>query len=132
MTLTGLNEVQGPNYLALQGQLSVTREGGGEPLVMTPELRSFTNPPMQTTQAAIDTVWDGQLYLVLGDQTADGRWLLRLWWKPFITLIWLGGAMIALGGGLSLLGRLGGRHAAGRQPAPGALPAPISKVQVAA
>jgi len=32
---------------------------------------------------------------------------LRLWWKPFVTFIWLGGAMVALGGFLSLIGRLG-------------------------
>ena len=30
---------------------------------------------------------------------------MRLWWKPFVTLIWLGGALIALGGALALFGR---------------------------
>jgi cytochrome c-type biogenesis protein CcmF len=29
-----------------------------------------------------------------------------LWWKPFVTLIWLGGALIAFGGLLSLVGRV--------------------------
>jgi cytochrome c-type biogenesis protein CcmF len=29
-----------------------------------------------------------------------------LWWKPFVTLIWLGGVLIALGGALSLIGRM--------------------------
>jgi cytochrome c-type biogenesis protein CcmF len=29
-----------------------------------------------------------------------------MWWKPFVTLIWLGGVMIALGGALALLGRV--------------------------
>jgi cytochrome c-type biogenesis protein CcmF len=42
---------------------------------------------------------------VLGQQAPDGRWQLRLWWKPFVTLIWFGGALIALGGLLSLVGR---------------------------
>ena len=32
----------------------------------------------------------------------QGRWQLRLWWKPFVTLIWLGGVLIALGGALAL------------------------------
>jgi len=31
---------------------------------------------------------------------------LRLWWKPFVTLIWAGGALIAFGGALAMLGRL--------------------------
>ena len=35
----------------------------------------------------------------------QGRWQLRLWWKPYVTLIWLGGGLIALGGLLALLGR---------------------------
>jgi len=43
---------------------------------------------------------------VLGEQADDGRWQLRLWWKPFVTLIWFGGVLIALGGLLALLGRV--------------------------
>ena len=76
---------------------------------------------MQTTSvSALHTVWDGQLYTVLGDEVADdagdmptpasdpahSRWQLRLWWKPFVPLIWAGGALVALGGALALLGRL--------------------------
>ena len=37
---------------------------------------------------------------------AGTRWQLRLWWKPFVPLIWLGGALIGLGGALALLGRV--------------------------
>ena len=48
----------------------------------------------------------GQLYTVLGKGDMRGRWQLRLWWKPFVTLIWFGGVLIALGGLLSLVGRL--------------------------
>ena len=47
-----------------------------------------------------------ELYLVLGKPDGNGRWQLRMWWKPFVTLIWLGGIMIALGGLLALLGRV--------------------------
>ena len=36
----------------------------------------------------------------------NGSVVVRLWWKPFVTLIWEGGALIALGGALSLIGRL--------------------------
>jgi cytochrome c-type biogenesis protein CcmF len=41
-----------------------------------------------------------------GEQDEQGRWQLRLWWKPFVTLIWLGGMLIALGGILALIGRM--------------------------
>jgi cytochrome c-type biogenesis protein CcmF len=43
---------------------------------------------------------------VVGAPSPDGRWQLRLWWKPLVTLIWYGGLLIALGGTLSIIGRL--------------------------
>ena len=52
------------------------------------------------------TRWNGQLYAVIGGDAEGGRWQLRLWWKPFVTWIWYGGLLIALGGFLSLLGRV--------------------------
>ena len=58
---------------------------------------------------------DGQLYTVLGAAGRQGRWQLRLWWKPFVTLIWLGGALIALGGALSLIGRVRRERRAGEE-----------------
>ena len=62
-------------------------------------------PPTTTTESAILTRWNGQLYVVLGEQLEDGRWQMRIWWKPFVTLIWFGGLLIALGGVLTLIGR---------------------------
>ncbi len=105
VTLEGSRERPGPNYLALEAVTSV-RKGSGAAFEMLPQLHSFTNPQMQTNQAAIRTFWNGQLYLVVGDRTVGDRLLIRMWWKPFITLIWLGGVLIALGGCLSLLGRV--------------------------
>jgi cytochrome c-type biogenesis protein CcmF len=61
---------------------------------------------MATNEAAIRTFWNGQLYTVVGKEDASGAWQLRLWWKPFVTLIWAGGALIALGGVLAFAGRL--------------------------
>jgi cytochrome c-type biogenesis protein CcmF len=61
---------------------------------------------METSETAIQTFWNGQLYTVVGKQDVSGAWQLRLWWKPFVTLIWAGGALIAIGGALALLGRL--------------------------
>jgi len=72
---------------------------------MTPQSRFFCTPPTSTTESAILTRCDGQLYVVLGEATDDGRWQMRIWWKPFVTLIWLGGFMIAAGGALALVGR---------------------------
>ena len=54
----------------------------------------------------LPTRLDGQLYTVLGKSDGHGRWQIRLWWKPFVTLIWMGGGFVGFGGFLSLIGRL--------------------------
>ncbi|WP_336963327.1 heme lyase CcmF/NrfE family subunit [Sphingobium aquiterrae] len=100
-----ISPLAGDNWTALQADIAVSR-GGGEPIILHPQSRFFSSPPTATTESAILTRWDGQLYVVLGQDAAqDGRYQLRIWWKPFVTFIWLGGAMIALGGLLALLGR---------------------------
>ena len=99
-----IDPVAGPNYTAVQATLVATR-GAGAALTLRPEQRTFDNPATQTAISAIATRPDGQLYTVVGEPVPGGRWQLRLWWKPFVTLIWGGGALIALGGALSLLGR---------------------------
>ena len=105
VVLQGVEPVAGPNWTAIQGRVSASYDGG-EPVVLTPQSRNFWAPPQQTTESALVTRWNGQLYAVVGDRSPDGRWQLRLWWKPFVTLIWYGGLLIALGGVLALVGRL--------------------------
>ena len=103
--LDGVEPIAGPNWTAIEATLSATRNGRA-PIILKTQARSFWAPVTETSEAAIQTVWDGQLYVVLGKAADDGRWQLRLWWKPFVTLIWAGGAMIAFGGFLSLVGRV--------------------------
>jgi cytochrome c-type biogenesis protein CcmF len=94
----------GKNWTALEAELRATR---GEGLVnLKPQTRYYSDPPTETNEAAIETLWNGQLYTVVGKGDGSGSWQLRLWWKPFVTLIWAGGALIGLGGALALVGRL--------------------------
>jgi hypothetical protein len=58
-----------------------------------------------TTEAGIETFGLGQLYISLGDPAADGAISARIYWKPFVLLIWLGPVLMALGGLLSLSDR---------------------------
>lgn len=104
VTLRSIEPVAGPNWTALEAEL-VAQRGEGLPFTLRPQSRMFSNPPTETNESAIATRLDGQLYVVLGKPDNEGRWQLRLWWKPMVTLIWLGGALIAVGGALSLLGR---------------------------
>ncbi len=101
--LQGVRPVIGQNWSALEARLSATRDE--DTVILRPQSRFFSDPVTTTSESAILTLWDGQLYTVLGQPDTQGRWQLRLWWKPFVTLIWLGGALVALGGALSLIGR---------------------------
>jgi cytochrome c-type biogenesis protein CcmF len=95
----------GPNWTAMEATLLVSRNGR---VIGTakPQSRFFPDPPTPTNESVQMTRLGGQLYLVLGDQLEDGRWQLRIWWKPFVTFIWAGGGLIALGGALALIGRV--------------------------
>jgi len=110
--------VAGPNWTAMEATLTVSRNGR---VIGTarPQSRFFADPPTPTNESVQMTRLGGQLYLVLGEQLEDGRWQLRIWWKPFVTLIWAGGGLIGLGGALALLGRIRRekRHKAPAKPA---------------
>ncbi|MCJ2181312.1 heme lyase CcmF/NrfE family subunit [Novosphingobium sp. 1949] len=104
--LAGIEPIAGPNWTALEADLAVIYGTDGAPTQLTPQSRTFWAPPQNTAESALLTRWNGQLYAVLGGEADDGRWQLRLWWKPFVPLIWIGGVLIALGGLLALLGRV--------------------------
>ncbi|HWJ68756.1 MAG TPA: heme lyase CcmF/NrfE family subunit [Sphingobium sp.] len=117
----GVMPIAGPNWTAMQANLTVSRNGRVIG-VAKPQARFFSDPPTPTTESVQMTRWSGQLYLVLGDALEDGRWQLRIWWKPFVTFIWYGGGMIALGGLLALVGRVRRERKHGRA----AEPEPVS------
>jgi cytochrome c-type biogenesis protein CcmF len=100
----GVEPVAGPNWTAIEAKLTASRNGGA--FVMRPQARMFASPATETSEADIVTRLDGQLYTVIGKEDDGGRWQLRLWWKPFVTLIWLGGGLVALGGLFALIGRV--------------------------
>ena len=105
VTLQGIAPVAGPNWTALEATVSASY-AGDEAVTLHPQARTFANPPGNRTESALKTRWNGQLYAVLGEEGQDGRWQMRFWWKPFVPLIWYGGALVALGGLLALLGRV--------------------------
>ena len=104
--LDDVKPVVGDNWVAVEGEMVASKNGGT--FMLRPQSRQFFKPEMQTSEAALLTRWNGQLYAVIAqpDQEGDGRWQVRLWWKPFVTFIWYGGILIALGGTISLFGRM--------------------------
>jgi cytochrome c-type biogenesis protein CcmF len=102
--LEGLSPRQGPNYRELVARFTVSRNG--EVLdVLEPSKRTFPQRDMSTTEAALLTNGASQLYLSLGDVSADGAVAIRLYHKPLVLLIWFGAVIMVFGGALSLSDR---------------------------
>jgi cytochrome c-type biogenesis protein CcmF len=96
----GVRDVQGPNYVAGRGRISVTRNGS---LVTTlyPEKRIYRVQNQPMTEAAIDTGLTRDLYVSLGDSVSDTAWVVRVYHKPFVDWIWGGCLIMAFGGVLA-------------------------------
>lgn len=89
--------VEGPNYQAARGVIDVYR--GDRPWrTMTPEKRFYVASAMPMTQVSLDIGPFRDLYVSLGDQLDAETWLVNLHIKPFISWIWAGCILMALGG----------------------------------
>jgi cytochrome c-type biogenesis protein CcmF len=104
LKLDSLSQRQGPNYREMVAAFTVSLDGE-ELSVMTPSKRNFTTRGASTTEAALLTRGVSQLYISLGDSTADGGVTVRIYHKPLVLLIWYGPVLMALGGMLSLSDR---------------------------
>jgi cytochrome c-type biogenesis protein CcmF len=104
LKLENITQRQGPNYREQIAQFSVSFDGA--PLsTMTPSKRNFTTRASSTTEAALLTRGFSQLYISLGDTSADGGIAVRIYHKPLVLLIWFGPVLMAFGGLLSLSDR---------------------------
>ncbi|MBK5910458.1 heme lyase NrfEFG subunit NrfE [Rhodothalassium salexigens] len=99
----GVNPAAGPNYTAVEGHFRVQR-GQRTVARLTPEERTYTSPPNTTTEAAIRTLWHGDLYAVVGEPE-QGGWSARLYYKPLVSWIWFGAGLMVVGGAISLTDR---------------------------
>jgi cytochrome c-type biogenesis protein CcmF len=95
----GVEGIEGPNYNAARGNLELLEDGK---LVMPlhPEKRKYLSSAMPMTEAFIDPGLTRDIYVSLGDplEGGDGAWSVRVYYKPFVSWIWGGVVMMALGG----------------------------------
>lgn len=104
LKLDGLFSRQGPNFREMIAEFNVSRDGE-KISVMTPSKRSFTTRGSSTTEAALLTRGASQLYVSLGDATAESAIAVRIYHKPLVLMIWWGPVLMAFGGMLSLSDR---------------------------
>ena len=101
----GVEQKQGPNYRASAGTITVSRDG--EMITqLEPQKRFYQSGGKPMTEAGIDGGLTRDLYASLGEPLGNtGDWSVRLYHKPFVRWIWLGGLLIALGGVLAVSDR---------------------------
>jgi len=100
----GTSETTGPNYRAARGSFDVSRNGQ-HVTTQFPEKRMYNAGGMPMTEAAIENFLTGDVYVSLGEAVEGGAWSVRVYHKPFVTWIWAGCLLMALGGLLALSDR---------------------------
>jgi cytochrome c-type biogenesis protein CcmF len=100
----GGEAITGPNFDGFRGHVSVFKDGK---LVreLAPEKRHYTVQGSVMTEAAIGAAWNRDLLAALGEDVGAGAWSLRLQYRPLIRFIWMGAAIMALGGVITLFDR---------------------------
>ena len=100
-TFNTISKAQGPNYNADIGNFDVYKH---DSLVatLTPEKRLYLVQRMPMTEAGIDSSVFRDVFIALGEPLDDGAWAVRIYVKPFVTWIWAGAGIMALGGLCSL------------------------------
>jgi cytochrome c-type biogenesis protein CcmF len=103
--LDGVRDVEGPNWTARRATITLLKDGAVVH-VMEPSRRWFPIARQNTTEVAIRTNLIADLYAVIGEEeAATGKAVIRLHYNLLAPWIWLGSAIMALGGGLSLADR---------------------------
>ncbi|MEM6410109.1 MAG: heme lyase CcmF/NrfE family subunit [Pseudomonadota bacterium] len=106
LTLEKVQSGEGANWYSDEGTLVAT--SGQKEAVLTPSKRFYPAARMPTTETAILKTLRGDLYAALGDRrVVDGRtlWTFRVYFNPFIDLVFFGVALMALGGGMAMVPR---------------------------
>ncbi|MES2033549.1 MAG: heme lyase CcmF/NrfE family subunit [Pseudomonadota bacterium] len=100
--------VEGPNYLAERGAITVRRAGKAI-CDAAPERRFYPTGGQTTSEVALCHRGLDQIYIVLGERRAGAQgqpaWLVRGYFNPWVQLIFLGALLMAIGGMVSLSDR---------------------------
>ena len=101
-TLQQVMPVAGPNYQAMRGIVEV-KKGDRNVTTLMPEKRIYTVQRNPMTEAGIQSGLFRDLYVALGEPISNQEWGLRVFYRPFVQWIWIGTALMALGGVLGAM-----------------------------
>ena len=93
---------EGPNYIADQATVLVTKKNSTIAL-LKPQKRRYFSSGQTMTEASIDSSIFRDLYIALGEPLQGDAWAIRIYIKPFVMWIWIGALFIAMGAVLASL-----------------------------
>ncbi len=94
--------ITGENYFARQGEFEIWRDNR-QLSTLKPETRFFPIEKSQTNESAIYKYFLSDLYIVIGDSDKKGGYAVRLYYRPFVNLIWLGAFFMVLGSVIAII-----------------------------
>ena len=97
-----INEVKGPNYVAIKGNFTVYDEKENIITKLEPENRYYPITNIFTSEASIHTNLARDLYLVLGEGNLNKGWVVKIYYNPLVIWIWIGALIIFIGGIVSI------------------------------
>ena len=96
-TFNKIRNIDGPNYEGWAADMTIYQGGQLEANLLA-EKRYYPVQRNTMTEAAIDDGFFRDLYVSLGERLPDGAWALRVYVKPYVRWIWIGGILISLAG----------------------------------
>ena len=97
-----INEIKGPNYVAIKGSFLVYDYKNKIITKLQPENRFYPITNNFTTEASIHTNLVRDLYIVLGEGSLNNGWVVRIYYNPLVVWIWIGALVIFVGGIVSM------------------------------
>lgn len=100
ITLKEMQPHKGANFMSQRAILETK-----DKKYLTPEKRFYWTQSILHNETSIQSGLFDHFYVALGDRYDDDSWSFRFYDKPWINLIWMGAALMAIGGLLGLLRR---------------------------
>ena len=100
LTLQGVTPVRGPNYEGMRSEVTFGPIKSPSQIngTLTTEKRTYFSSTMPMTEVGIDSSLTRDLYVSMGESTGNNSWAVRVYYKPFVSWIWAGCCLMALGG----------------------------------
>ena len=101
-----MKNLMGHNYISEQGNFWLYNKNKKFITILKPENRYYPITNNFTTEVSIHTNLLRDLYIVLGDEDVNNKWVVRVYYNPLVIWIWIGAFVIFIGGILTIKNNL--------------------------